>query len=184
MRIRTGLVPGLLLALSVVGCGTADNGNGVATAGGPATTSSAKPGGQTEKDALLEFAKCMRRNGVPDFPDPEFGDGGGVSLNLPEGVDKHKVDAAQEKCKQYMPNGGEAQKADPQVVEQLRKYSQCMRENGVPNFPDPTDQGLQIDNDKLGMNPDDPRFKTADQACAKLMPAPPSGGGAPTRSNG
>jgi hypothetical protein len=33
----------------------------------------------------LADAACMRRNGVPDFPDPTFG-GGGEQLNLPTGV--------------------------------------------------------------------------------------------------
>lgn len=176
MRIRAGLALGLLLALGVASCGGADGGDGVATAGGRASTSaSAKPGTGDEREQLLKHAKCMRENGVPNFPDPKFDDNGGVSISLPEGVDKTKLEAAEKKCKQYLPNGGEPGKADPEVVEKLRNYSKCMRENGVPNFPDPTDQGLQIDGNKLGMEPNDPRFKAAEEKCKQHMPAPPKG---------
>lgn len=184
MRMRMGVAFALLLACVMAGCGDADGDDGVATAGGRASASaSAKPDTGDEREQLLRFARCMRENGVPEYPDPEIDSGGGTSLNLPEGVDPRAVQAAEEKCKEHLPNGGEPQKADPEVVKQLRKYSQCMRENGVPKFPDPTDQGLQIDNDKLGMPADDPRFKAAEEKCKRHMPPPPSGESAPrTRS--
>jgi hypothetical protein len=35
-------------------------------------------GGQADPDAILEFARCMRANGVPDFPDPSPSAGGGL----------------------------------------------------------------------------------------------------------
>jgi len=172
MRIRTGLVAGLLLVLAVAGCGTADGGDKVATAGGDSsTTSSAAPNADSEREQGLRYSQCMRDNGVPKFPDPEIGKDGGMSLDLPEGVDPQAVDAAQRKCKQYLPNGGEPGKADPQVVAKLREYSRCMRENGVPRFPDPTDAGLQIENDKLGIDPNSPVFKEAEQKCASLRPS-------------
>jgi hypothetical protein len=182
MRIRAGLALGLLLVLGAAGCGSADGGDGVATAGGRASATSSARAGQPvdDKENWLRFSRCMRENGVPNFPDPEINDGGGVSLSLPAGVDKEKIDAAQATCKQYLPNGGEPQKADPQVVAQQRKFSQCMRENGVPKFPDPTDAGLQVNGDALGMGPDDPTLKAAETACSRHMPKPPSGEGSPS----
>ncbi|MPZ80115.1 MAG: hypothetical protein GEV28_06865 [Actinophytocola sp.] len=184
-RISTGLVAGLLLAMTVAGCGTADDGDGVASAGGDASSApSTSKGPKDEREQMLKFAQCMRDNGVPEFPDPEINEGGGVNLNLPEGTDKQAVDAAQEKCKKYMPNGGEPQKADPEVVAQLREYSKCMRENGVPKFPDPTDGGLQINNDEIGVGPNDPTYKAADQKCSHLMPKPPEGGEGPSLNDG
>ena len=185
MRIGTGLVTGLLVALCVAGCGSTDGGDGVASAGGASSSaSSAAPNADSEREQGLKFAQCMRDNGVPEFPDPKFGDDGGVSLDLPEGVDKATVDAAQEKCKPYMPNGGEPGKADPEVVAQLRVYSQCMRDNGVPNFPDPTDAGLQVDNDKLGVDTNGAVYKAAEEKCATSMPKPPEGGEGPGQSEG
>jgi hypothetical protein len=187
MRIRAGLVLGLLLALGMAGCGGADDdggggGDGVATAGGPGSaTSTTKPDGRSEREVALEFARCMRENGVPDFPDPQVSEGGEeMRLSLPEGADKEKVDAAHEKCKRYLPNGGEPPKADPRVVEQLRKFSQCMRANGVPKFPDPTESGLEVDGNELGMGPGDPTFDAAEKVCAEYQPAPPEGGQGPS----
>lgn len=183
MHFRAGIVLCLLLALGVAGCGGGGT-DGVATAGGQAT-GRAKPGAVGEQENALKFSQCMRDNGVPNFPDPKVVDGGGIDLSLPEGIAKEKVDAAQEKCKWYLPNGGEPVKADPKLVERLREFSRCMRENGFPNFPDPTDQGLQIENDKLGITgPDDPRFNAAQKTCEKYMPAPPSGETPQNRSNG
>jgi hypothetical protein len=176
MRRTTGLALGLLLALAVAGCGGAGRHDGVATAGSPAATATgtAAPDGLTEQERALQFARCMRTNGVPNFPDPKV-NGGGISIDVPEGTDRAKVDAAMQKCRKYLPNGGEPTKADPNVVAQLRKFSQCMREHGVPNFPDPTDSGLAVDNSKLGMDPNGATFKAAQQACNTYMPVPPSG---------
>jgi hypothetical protein len=186
MRIRTALVLGLLLALSAAGCGGDGDGDGqVATAGGktPEASASAEPAAADERDAVFAYAKCMRENGIPNFPDPEVGDNGEFRLQLPgDGLDKAKIDAAQEKCKKLLPNGGEPQKMDPARLEELRKYSQCMRENGVPKFPDPTDQGLQINGNEV--DADSPTFKAAEEKCKNLMPDPPKGGGKKERTEG
>jgi len=178
MRIRRVLVLGLLVALSATGCARDDSGGEVATAGGttPSATASTDPAsGPDDREAIFSYAKCMRENGVPDFPDPEVGDNGEFRIALPQGTAKEKVDAAQEKCKKLLPNGGEPGKADPERVDQLRRYAQCMRENGVPRFPDPTDQGLQIKADELGVDPEGSTMKAAEEKCRSLLPEPPGG---------
>jgi hypothetical protein len=185
--MRRGFALGLLLVLAVAGCGKKGTGNPVASVSRPpAATASATPDNLTEQQRAVKFAQCMRANGLPDWPDPKFNGNGGVDISAPEGSDRTKVDAAMRKCKALLPNGGEPQKADPAVVAQLRKFSQCMREHGVPKFPDPTDQGLQVDNDKLGIDANGTVFKAAQQACSKYQPAPPSGdagGGLSTNGN-
>jgi hypothetical protein len=175
MRIRTGLMLCLLVALGVAGCGGDKGGDGVATAGG-ATSAPPSAAAANEKESVLKYAQCMRENGVPEFPDPEVGDGGESRLSLPDGLDMAKVQAAEKQCRQYMPNGGEPQQMDPKVLEQMRKYSQCMRDNGIPEFPDPSGGGLALDMNELGLSgPDDPKLKAAEEACNDLRPAPPSG---------
>lgn len=172
MRTRKGLV-WALLALTLAGCGTADDGDGVATADGRGkASSSATADGLTDRERVLKFAKCMRENGVPDFPDPEIDEEGRTQMKMGEGgTPREKVDAAMQKCKKHLPNGGEPPKPDPEQLEKLRKYAKCMRENGVPDFPDPDpDGGLRIDGDKLDIKPDDPRFQAAEKACAKYGP--------------
>jgi hypothetical protein len=58
---------------------------------------------QVMQEAALAFAKCMRAEGV-DMPDPTFGEGGGLQLQLPRGVgpDDATFRAAQKKCQPIM----------------------------------------------------------------------------------
>src|SRR3954453_6899916 len=111
MRVRTSLALGLLLVLTAAGCAKGTGGDdGVASAGGgtPAASASASSGPrnpQADQEQFLKFAQCMRDHGVP-MEDPQF-DGGGISLMIPEGTDKAKVDAAQAGGRRHIPNGGE-----------------------------------------------------------------------------
>ena len=54
------------------------------------------------------------------------------------------------------------------------KLAECMRANGVANFPDPNGQGLIQGS---GIDPNSPQFQKAQQKCAKNL-----GGGPGTRS--
>jgi hypothetical protein len=54
-------------------------------------------------EALLEFAKCMRDEGITDFPDPPVG--GGAQASDIDG-DSPQVQAAQEACRHLGPAGG------------------------------------------------------------------------------
>ena len=184
MRIRTGLALGLLLVLAAAGCGKPSGAdNGVATAGdgkasptATASTGNGKRDPQADQEAFLKFAQCMRDHGVP-MEDPQF-DGGGVSLMIPEGTDKAKVDAAQGECKQFMPNGGEPPKLSPEDQERMRKYAQCMREHGITNFPDPGEDGrMMIDGNKLGIDPQSEQMKAAEKACEQYDMGPKGGEG-------
>jgi hypothetical protein len=182
-RIGTGIALGLLLAAAMSGCGGSTGNDGVATANGTAGPTTGAPAGPVdEKENAVKFGQCMRDNGVPNFPDPKFNDGGGMSIDAPEGAEPAKVDAAMQKCKPYMPNGGEPKKLDPERLEQLRKMSQCMRDRGVKNFPDPTENGLQADGNQPGMDPSDPTFQAAMKECEKF--APPPAGETPGTSRG
>jgi Pectinacetylesterase len=62
----------------------------------------------------------------------------------------------------------EAGEADPQP------YSQCMRDNGIADFPDPGPNGLVLDSP--GIDPDSPQFKAAEEACKALKPQSGTGG--------
>lgn len=190
MRTGTAVLVGLLaVALAMTACGAKPAGHPVATAGGTLTPSASATRNDdlSDQQRALRYARCMRENGVPDFPDPTFNGKGGVGISLPDGADRAKVDAANEKCKQYLPNGGQAPTIDPTMIAQLRTFARCMREHGLPNFPDPTGSGLQVNGNEPGMSPDDPTFKAAQAACAKFQPSPPpgsGGGGLTTGHNG
>lgn len=164
----TLLVLPLLLATAAAGCaGPEREADQVATAGGGAAAASpsASVVPVSDEDRQREFAKCMRENGVPDFPDPEPGDGGGFRVTIPGGQDKETVQAAMEKCRSLMPNGGKEIKLNPEQVEQVRKLARCMRDNGVPDFPDPGPDGAIELNGGAGFDPDSPTVRAAMEKC-------------------
>jgi hypothetical protein len=171
MRTKFGFVLGLLLTVGLTACGNADNGDGVATAGGASTSSAASE--MTEQDKYLKFAQCMRDNGI-DVADPE--DGRPPKRLIPEGVTaaEEKIEAAMEKCEEFAPSPGmqAGGQLDAQQQEQLRLMAQCMRDNGVPDFPDPTDKGLTIE-EGSGIDPTDPKFEEAEQKCSQYSPVAP-----------
>ncbi|WP_157546470.1 hypothetical protein [Hamadaea tsunoensis] len=163
----------LALMLAAAGCAKKDDGSKVASVTG---TASAQPGASptptlSEQDRSLKFAQCMRDHGVP-MDDPKIDGNGGIQVQIGGNVKKEDVDAAQKACKDYSPGGGPGGgKVDPALQENMRKMAQCMRESGVPNFPDPSaDGGIAID----GSIAEDPDFKAAQEKCMKLIP-PPSG---------
>jgi hypothetical protein len=60
-------------------------------------------------------------------------------------------------------SGFAIQSSDPQKA---LKFSECMRANGVANFPDPNGQGVIQGS---GIDPNSPAFEKAQQKCAKYM---------------
>jgi hypothetical protein len=169
-----------VLALALAGCGGdgGGDGGGVASAGGTQSAAPAATQGAAKSDyeAMLAFTECMRGEGI-EMEDPE--PGAGVQLRL-RGGDPAKTEAAMEKCRHLMPNGGEQQKADPERLEKARQYSKCMRDNGVPNFPDPDPEtgGIMMRaGPGSGLDPNSAEFKAAQKTCEKLRPVPPGAGG-------
>lgn len=67
------------------------------------------------EENMLAYAQCMREHGV-DMPDPEFGDGGKVTMRIggPDSpkMDQPAVEAAQEACEGEM-GGAFGSKAGP-----------------------------------------------------------------------
>jgi len=58
----------------------------------------------------------------------------------------------------------------------LQAYSECMRDNGLPEFPDPGPDGLSLTG--TGLDPASEEFQAARDACQDLMPQQSSGSGA------
>jgi hypothetical protein len=67
--------------------------------------------------------------------------------------------------------------ATPGVIDEeaLQAFTQCMRDNGVANYPDPKD-GFVFDNAR-DINADPTAFEAAWKACESLLPTPASGAG-------
>jgi hypothetical protein len=144
-----GLLGFLVLAAA---CGSS-SGNETTPAAGP-------------QQAALAYAQCIRDNGVPDFPDPDAnGEFSGVEHEL---QGDPTFQAAQEACRDLAPGGEHENFGDPAFVAQMREFSQCMRENGLPDFPDPDPDGrLRGATHELK---GDPKFATAMAACRGKLP--------------
>jgi hypothetical protein len=135
----------------------------VLAACGQSNRSSAAPVDKAEP--ARAYAQCMRTNGVPDFPDPDAN--GDLRGPAHEKANDPKFQAAQEKCRSLAP-GAEHEKTDPASVEQLRQFSQCMRANGLPDFPDPDANGQLrgAGHEQQG----DPKYQAALQKCRSKLP--------------
>lgn len=161
-RAGTWLLPALLtiaLAACAPGAGT----------GGPTNTDT---GSVDPQDAALLYAECMRDNGVPDFPDPDP-DGRFSVSHGEDGIDQDDPTfrAAIEECRDLAPGAEHRGTGDPAYVDQMREFSQCMRDNGQPDFPDPDADGRLRG---IGHEGQGPEFEAAMEACREQLP----GGGA------
>jgi hypothetical protein len=128
----------------------------------------------TQQSGAVAFARCMRSNGVPNWPDPGssgvFDKSKLTSQQL--GASTSRVQAAQRACNHLLPNGGSAPTAaQVQQVKALSlRFAQCVRANGVSNFPDPDSTGRIPDPAGLGIDQGAPKFEAANQACGKYRP--------------
>lgn len=52
-------------------------------------------------------------------------------------------------------------------------FSACMRSHGVPDFPDPNGRGMIEITASSGLDPNSPRFRSAEKQCQKLIPNGP-----------
>ena len=100
------------------------------------------------------MSKCMRANGLSNFPDPTQGSGGfgfpgGVVLSSTgqltvDGVtfSGPALKKAQAVCKEFLPGGsGPPPALTAQQRRQALQFATCMRAHGVANFPDPGSDG-------------------------------------------
>jgi hypothetical protein len=176
MRNRIALIALALAAATVLGlfasaCG-GSAGTGVAQIGSTqATTASSSSSSGSPSDrrgALVAFSACMRKHGVPNFPDPKaVGHGYGLTIGA-ETANSPQFKNAEQVCKKLLANGGTptAQEQAKQLQEAL-KYAACIRAHGMPDYPDPKvhDGGIE-----MGEAPDSPQFKIAQKACGRLAP--------------
>jgi len=168
-NVKSNGVPwGLLVALSVLSVVVLSACAGPASAGATPTPS---PSPNPQQQAL-EFAQCMRANGVPDFPDPSSAGGGGSVLGNGSGIDPNDpaFQKAQQACRKYL-QGTLSNQPPPDKATQAKelKFAQCMRANGVPSFPDPDASGRL---DLGSVDPNDPAFQKAQQTCSSILGMP------------
>jgi len=157
----------LALAAAAAGCGGDDDASTASTA---AATSAVQ-------DRAVAFATCMRENGVDEFPDPDASG----ELTIDGVLNGSSIDPgsrtwtrAVEACRDLQPPGftGDDEVTDEERDTRLA-FAECMRENGVRDFPDPVDGEPLVNTNRIpsaatesGMGV----LNAAMRACADLGP--------------
>jgi hypothetical protein len=126
-----------------------------------ATSANAQSAPADRQDAALAYAQCVRDNGYPEFPDPDT-EGGFRFLIKPGSGERFQ--AATTACRDLAPEGMRDDDITPEELDALVKLSQCVRENGVPEFPDPGPKG-NFDLSDAGIEPGDTRLEAAMATC-------------------
>ena len=192
---RLHRLPALILLVAGLGAGAACSGSGGGSGDGVASLKTASQKSDANDsaakkdkaklnpdDAMLAFARCMREHGI-DMPDPDTAGGGGaVTIGGGPGSDKSQMDAEMQKfqdadkaCREVLGDAA-PQKPSPkqqqEMQDQALAFSRCMREHGV-NMPDPSFDGeghvtMKIE-DGSGLDPSDPKFEAAQQACGSAF---------------
>ncbi|GAA3428490.1 hypothetical protein ACWDUI_28470 [Streptosporangium sandarakinum] len=183
-----------VFALAACGSGGQEpTGGEILSAGSPsAASATTKPAAKEGKgafyDAQLAYVRCMRQNGLQDWPDPKLSGHPDwdriqdIQRELQKGSNlragQEKLTKAMRACMDLM-NVADAlaPKQDPaKLYEALLKHAKCMRDNGVSAFANPKKEGNAVipGGDPNPANPafdiESPAYERARQACKDLLP--------------
>ena len=100
----------------------------------------------------LAYSKCMRSQGISDYPDPTISSNGGhTSVGIKIGAhagsssdlnpNNPRYQAAGRACQSLQP-GGQQGPASAQELAADVKFAACMRSHGFPAWPDPDGHGV------------------------------------------
>jgi hypothetical protein len=180
-RRHAGMTAAALVAIGLIAAAcSVTSGPGVASIGSTTTTPSAAGSLNENKAAGYEddvkYAQCMQTHGVPDFPDPSSGvpfKRGLVAREAGIDTDSLQFGKANMACQRLLPIGSEPSAAQTQQsLDQWLKVAQCMRSNGVPNFPDPTESNgrISLQLSGGGLNPSSGLYQAANAVCKRYAP--------------
>jgi hypothetical protein len=165
------------VAVISAGCGGTRSSGGTSTASNTGTGSSGGTNTASPHAKAVKFAECMRANGVSAFPDPDASGeltidavANGSSLDTSSAAFEQALSA----CKSLEPPGFTGTEVSPEKQEVRLKFAQCMRDNGIKDFPDPTAHGPLIDTSRMPGSPGAlsiPGFKAAQEKCSDVFKA-------------
>ena len=164
----------LLTALLTVGIAGCDSGG---SGGKPAASASAA----ADRGQLLalgqEWVQCLRNKGLTRMPDAEVSQDGYLEFpvrgyNWKEDLQKHKdtIEACRSIEDRYPPNAFRPkQQFSADDLRKLAAYAECVRQHGIPAFPDPNSAGeFDLGGTSL-QNGISPRLRDqADEACRTI----------------
>lgn len=128
---------------------------------GATAQSSTSPDAQT-----ASIVACYRSHGDPSFPDPVYdpGDGRWHFAVSPGSAPL----STQQACRHLFPQASASPPVPQAQFQQLVRFAECMRQNGVPTWPDPDPDG------SFGLPPalqtKTPGDARAMSACGRYLP--------------
>jgi hypothetical protein len=125
-----------------------------ACSGTPAASVAGNDGGSANAahEQAVKFSACMRANGVSDFPDPNasgaftidaIANGSSIDTNSPA------FTRAITTCRDLEPAGFTGTTRTPEQQQAALTFAQCIRDNGVKDFPDPAIDEPLIDTTRI-----------------------------------
>ena len=148
------------LSVLVTGCG-GGSAPGVANVGSSIVSSTAGSSATSQSDALLVAGRCLRQNGLVNFPDPSIASSGpakGTAIldkqslrSFSDSVVSHAMVACNSALQNAGIGNGGSNVRTPQEIQDGLAFAQCVRRHGISNFPDPNGQG-QFDLAGTGIN--------------------------------
>jgi hypothetical protein len=153
----------------------------IAACGTSSPSSTGTEAGSSTIAMLDKYAACMHDHAVSGFPDPSttetpnsFGVDG-YNFDLPSTMDTQSpaYESAGKDCGKLIGVGTSGRGLPAGFLARARKHAlahaECMREHGVPNFPDPivtgNGQGISSSSGGGGINPQSPAFQQAEKLC-------------------
>jgi hypothetical protein len=126
-RSAAALIAAAVLALTSTACGGS-------SAGGSSNA------GRSANSDELDYARCVRSHGVPNFPDPSSGGQFNKIFLGHLSASNSQYQTATQTCAHLLPAGGGGPTAAEvrQEWTGMASFARCMRAHGVPNWPDPT----------------------------------------------
>lgn len=168
MQMHRFLAAGIavLTATVLAACADAGGDDGVISAGGTATSGQAVD----REQMIKQYRDCLSQQDIPLLDQP-------TEEGLPQ-IDKgrvspDKVSAAMEVCRRYLPTGGDAERPAQEDIEARQRYAECIREHGVPSYPDPDPRTGEerMSEEQSRELKDDPKLPAAQQECQSVLPS-------------
>jgi hypothetical protein len=139
LRPLAALAMVALIGLTSAGCGA----NAPSKTGTGGVRSASKQ--VTDQEKAVKFAECIRAHGVADFPDPNASNDFEYGVSVSPTVWRRATTA----CKSLQPPGSLSSKRTPKQQSASLKFAQCIRDDGVKDFPDPVNGEPAIDTYKI-----------------------------------